>query len=236
MIDDNRIYVIARYKEDLSWVENLKGNILIFNKSEFFDYKFPRQDLENYGRETQTFVNFIVRYYNLLKDYDSVVFLQGNPFEHCTDVLDKISKVDPKSFEFLSDKKATTTFPKRHYYSMHLSTMCRLFNMEYDWTLEEFIESENDSRASLESLRHFEHCIALCQILKINTQNLQFDWASGCQYQVPVEKILNKPLEWWVTIHHIHTYFSKIRKVDFFSYVLETVWPLLINHVPNSYE
>ena len=82
MDQSKRIFVIARYKENLDWVYNLKGNIVVYNKSENFKYDFPRHDVENFGRETETFIKFIVQYYNQLDDYDSVVFLQGNPFDH----------------------------------------------------------------------------------------------------------------------------------------------------------
>jgi hypothetical protein len=154
MDQSNRIFVIARYKEDLEWVYNLKGSISIYNKSETFEYQFPRHDVDNFGRETESFIRFIIQYYNQLDDYDSVVFLQGDPFDHCKNVIDKINYIDPKSFEYLSDKLATTTFPNEDYFPFHLSTMCRLFGVEHDWNIDIFSKTDNDCNTKISSIRH----------------------------------------------------------------------------------
>jgi len=234
MDQSKRIFVIARYKENLDWVYNLKGNIAVYNKSETFEYNFPRHDVENFGRETETFIKFIVQYYNQLDDYDSVVFLQGNPFDHCENILEKLNSIDCKSFEYLSDKLAITTFPNEDYFILHLSTMCRLFNIEHDWNIHKFSKSENDGNVKISSIRHLENCMALCYSLGIPTQGKQYEWASGCQYQVPVKMIKNKPLQWWLNIHNMHTFFSSAKKLDFYSYVLETIWPLIFKYNPSK--
>ncbi len=70
--------VIARYKENISWVEKFKSldhiQVTVYNKHS------GENQLPNVGREAHTYVHHII------KDYDSpsehYLFLQGNPFEH----------------------------------------------------------------------------------------------------------------------------------------------------------
>jgi hypothetical protein len=118
---DNRICVIARYKENLDWVNKLDSSIVIYNKSDTFEYNFPKHDVSNYGRETESFIRFIIQYYNQLDAFDSVIFLQGNPFEHCNSILELIKNTDHKTFAYLSDRNANASFPDSDYFKMHLS-------------------------------------------------------------------------------------------------------------------
>lgn len=81
--------IIARFKEDTSWVTKLNHDYLIFNKNED-DVESFQYNLPNKGREGHTFTNYIVNNYEKLPDY--VIFLQGNPFDHCESVLEKINE------------------------------------------------------------------------------------------------------------------------------------------------
>lgn len=67
--------VIARYQENIEWVNQLACNVVIVNKAQ----------LGNTGREAASWLWFIAQHYDNLKgDY---VFAQGNPFEHCPDFV-----------------------------------------------------------------------------------------------------------------------------------------------------
>ena len=71
--------VIARYNEELDWVNNLnKENVIIYNKGA--DEHSSAIKRENIGREVESFFYYIIENYNNLPDY--VIFLQGNPFDH----------------------------------------------------------------------------------------------------------------------------------------------------------
>jgi len=70
------LFVISRYKEDITWSKDLKK--VIYDKS-----KIPVEGsvrLLNVGREGDTYIRYIINNYDKLEEY--TVFLQGNPFDH----------------------------------------------------------------------------------------------------------------------------------------------------------
>lgn len=87
--NNNHTYnvVIARYKENLDWINNMnKSNIIIYNKSEeIIENSISRP---NIGRDPETFLYHIIENYDNLPDY--LIFLQGDPFPHSTINKDNI--------------------------------------------------------------------------------------------------------------------------------------------------
>jgi hypothetical protein len=88
MNQNNLEIVIARYKENLDWAKSLKYKINIFNKNED-DYALFENNLPNVGREGHTHFKYIIDNFDNLPQY--IAFLQGHPFDHCHDVIDKIN-------------------------------------------------------------------------------------------------------------------------------------------------
>ena len=43
-MNHKRLYVIARYNEDISWVEELQGDIIVYNKGENYRWNFNKID------------------------------------------------------------------------------------------------------------------------------------------------------------------------------------------------
>ena len=83
--------VVARYNEHLDWLgpfcrKKLVDRIFIYNKGT--DNLIPPQcdilttveDRFNEGRDVETYVYHISKYYDNLGDY--TLFLQANPFDH----------------------------------------------------------------------------------------------------------------------------------------------------------
>ena len=70
--------VVARYLEDLSWVNNIPPqiNARIYDKS-------PSGNTPNVGREAHTYLHHICENYDALPDL--TVFAQGKPFDHAFD-------------------------------------------------------------------------------------------------------------------------------------------------------
>ncbi len=75
--------IVAKYKEDVSWTSAFDSSkVFIYDKSPNpIEGSIPRA---NIGREVESFFYHIIKYYDNLPDY--LVLLQGNPFDHFTEV------------------------------------------------------------------------------------------------------------------------------------------------------
>lgn len=71
--------IVARYKEDVSWLENVKCPYIVYDKSGLSVDGFV--PLPNIGREGATYLHHIVENYDNLHSYN--IFIQGYPFDHC---------------------------------------------------------------------------------------------------------------------------------------------------------
>ena len=65
------IAVIAKYREDISWINKLECPSRVYDKG---------KDIPNVGREAETYLRYIIENYHSLPDH--VAFLQGKPFDH----------------------------------------------------------------------------------------------------------------------------------------------------------
>ncbi|NBS67523.1 DUF3431 domain-containing protein [bacterium] len=81
----NLSIVVARYDEDIRWIEDLPSNILehviIYNKGD--PIKIPDLNVIticNVGRESHTYLTYIIDNYDHLPEH--VIFIQANPFQH----------------------------------------------------------------------------------------------------------------------------------------------------------
>lgn len=86
----NKYVVVAKYKEDITWVKDYfddSWHIFVYDKS----IKYI-----NVGREAETFLRFITEIYNKLEKEDTIILLQGNPFDHITNLnlLNVINKTN----------------------------------------------------------------------------------------------------------------------------------------------
>lgn len=80
--------VVARYHEDISWLDHINGDKLVLEKGNLTS-KFQDINLPNVGRESHSYLYYITNEYNNLEDY--TCFLQGNPFPHCADIINAIN-------------------------------------------------------------------------------------------------------------------------------------------------
>lgn len=81
----NSLLVVCRYNEDLSWVNKISQNYIIFNKGNDIDYPNSIKQT-NISREEYTYLKYIVdNYYSLP---DRVIFSQAEPIQHSPDFLD----------------------------------------------------------------------------------------------------------------------------------------------------
>lgn len=91
--------VVARYREDLGWLESLQHwPTTVYDKGD----PQAAHALPNVGREADTYLQHIVQHYDELAEV--TVFLQGNPFDHVQNLFEKIGSLDEKvQFRDLGD-------------------------------------------------------------------------------------------------------------------------------------
>jgi hypothetical protein len=71
--------IVARYNENINWLSSEMSNCIIYNKGDKLDIE-NEIFLENVGRESDTYLHYIItNYYNLP---DVVVFTQANIADH----------------------------------------------------------------------------------------------------------------------------------------------------------
>lgn len=90
------LMVIAKYKEDISWVSSIKIPYKIYDKS---DGSIP-----NIGREAETFIRFIVEHYDAPDFPDFTVFVQGNPWDHTGNCQEKTMQMIYNTRNLSKDK------------------------------------------------------------------------------------------------------------------------------------
>ena len=83
------VYVIAHYQENLDWLQeyNISSKSIVYhkgNQSQFIKDVWQWQTLPNVGRETHTYLTYIIDNYDQLPEV--VVFLQGKISDHTSHV------------------------------------------------------------------------------------------------------------------------------------------------------
>lgn len=74
--------VVAQYKEDVEWIKAALGwKVTVITKGD---------DLPNKGRESSSYLYFIIKIYPFIKPNDVFAFTQGDPFPHCPNILDRL--------------------------------------------------------------------------------------------------------------------------------------------------
>ena len=164
--------VVAKYKEDVSWTQNIKHKVIIYDKS---DELIPGSiQLYNVGREAETFLYHIVNNYHNLDDV--TVFLQGNPFDHVQLLVgwrvlltkDEIGKLINKINTEITSESDFSSF----------------YQVVY-----------NDP-AGTNGTNTNEMCLKY-----YGTQYNHYTLSPGAQYIVPKKYILSRPYEFWKRLH-----------------------------------
>jgi hypothetical protein len=113
--------VVSRFNEDLTWLSQVPKTIriIVYNKGEPISGMLDNIDvisLPNLGRDCHTIFHHIYENYDNLTDF--VIFLQGNPFDHCKYVLHCLGSLTYRThFEYLCDWKPVTCLEGCPYHS-----------------------------------------------------------------------------------------------------------------------
>lgn len=97
-----RKYVIARFNEDVSWLETLPANeVVIYNKGELLNNAYFANNIRNVpniGRDSHTHLYYITANYNNLPDI--IIFSQGYIIDH---IPEQYGTTPAKYLELLGD-------------------------------------------------------------------------------------------------------------------------------------
>ena len=80
--------VVSRYNENINWTK-VFDNVIIYNKGTKIENLKNQIYLKNVGREGHTYFRYIYDNYDDLKDY--TIFLQGRPFDHSPNLIQKLN-------------------------------------------------------------------------------------------------------------------------------------------------
>jgi len=88
----SREFVIAKHVRSTQWTNQLKGNVIIYNKSK--DNLLPGEILiePNFGRCIHTYVTHILKNYENLAD--ETFFAQDSPFEHVPEYINIVNNIN----------------------------------------------------------------------------------------------------------------------------------------------
>jgi hypothetical protein len=82
--------IVARYQEPIAWTASHRGiwNVHIVQKQLPESCGTPSVieamgDVPNEGREASSYLWWIVEHYDKIQPGDRIVFVQGNPYDHC---------------------------------------------------------------------------------------------------------------------------------------------------------
>lgn len=85
-----KLLVVARYQEDIGWVDKTGLPCFIYNKGPALAR--PCKTVPNKGRDSETYLRFILEHYHCLPDL--VVLAQGHPFDHCPNFMDRLAAAE----------------------------------------------------------------------------------------------------------------------------------------------
>jgi hypothetical protein len=235
-----RINIVARYKENLDWIEELDGDVIVYNKGEDWSWNYNKIDVPNYGREAETFVRAIVDLMSngKIREYDEIVLLQGNPLEHCPNLFE-ILKEHTLGYIPLCKWLTTHYTPKTDYiFNTHKHFVDLFFNetnknmkmpeipehtpvnLFFTCADGEVIDFGSESKDTM----------YLCSIIGIPYKNKVVSWANGAQYLLHRNLITSKDLNWWKELHNLLLYVSKDLGTDRIAYSIERIWPEIWKH------
>lgn len=164
--------VVARYNEPLEWTREFRATI--YNKGDACGYQTI--SMPNVGREGHTYYSHIYNNYYTLAD--TTVFLQGSPFDHSPNILERLRELSKRvcgGFEYLSENVyQSNTWECPYHGGLPLSRV-------------------------YEELFGLSHLGSLCKSV-FGRFYMPFEFGAGAQFAVTRERIHRRPREFYLKI------------------------------------
>jgi len=117
------VVVVAKYKEDTKWSDDLDSFVV---QKEIH--------MDNWGREPSSFLWYIINHYDELEGY--YAFVQGNPFDHCHNLISDVNKDPLTGFEWLGDTNYLTDENGSPYHTgLPVKHICDLLGLEVKYPI-----------------------------------------------------------------------------------------------------
>jgi hypothetical protein len=185
--------VVARYNEDIKWLNNEMPNCIVYNKGDKLNIENEIL-LENVGRESETYLQYIITNYNNLPDV--VVFTQAR-------ISDHVGSNDIKYLLKLKDQALCHSKSKN--FLRHNDTGKNI-HFDKEWNLRNngyYLKDNYKDNKPITFLEWFQTNI------DVNYPNPINIYVYGI-FAVNKKKILNKPIEYYKKLilevnHHINS-------------------------------
>lgn len=196
--------VVTRFNENIDWTCNLPYSMCIYNKG-IPHLKQSFIQLPNFGREADAMLYHITQRYNCLSE--TTAFLQGNPFDHCWNVLQLLEK---------------------HQHTTEVTWL----GSNWGPVTKRFDGGPGNGSQFMV----LETCDKLFKDCNFDT-NTPFKFSAGAQYIVPKRFILNKSLAWWQHTYSVFKssfcLVSGHGHKNSAPWIFERIWPLIWNYSDN---
>lgn len=188
--------IISRYKENIDWINNINQNINITVYNKFYQ---ETNLLQNVGREGHTYLNHIINHYDNLDDI--MVFLQGNPLDHYTNIIKDINDFYESHEHNIHDQHYTKFLSKEYYEGVY----------------------GNNYRAHKNGLPIYYFFDLLFNIKLEPKTRLKIFY--GGQFIVHKNNILNRPKDFYIFLIKFLSY--EVDPIE--GYILERLWPYILD-------
>lgn len=187
--------IVARYNEDIRWLNDVMNDCIIYNKGPSLNIK-NEVTLPNMGRESETYLHYIIDNYDNLPDV--VVFTQGKIIDHIQEFPrnphNYLLKLKTEAFELGKSKARLRNINN----SVH-SPWCKNWNLRKG---EYYLSANYKNNKPIVYEEWFKEKIC------VNYPD-PTDFYSNGLFAVKKELILNKPIEYYKELikevnHHIN--------------------------------
>jgi hypothetical protein len=186
--------IVARYNEDITWLKSEMRNCIIYNKGNplFIENEIF---LENVGRESETYLHYIITNYDNLPDV--VVFTQARISDH---------KGSDDVNYLINIKNEALKYSKSQNFFIHYDEGGKCIHYDKTWNLKEdgyYLKDNYKNNKPITFLEWFETNI------DINYPDPNYIYNSAI-FAVKKENIINKPIEYYKKLilevnHHINS-------------------------------
>ena len=179
----NKKIVISRYNEDISWINNYSYDYIVYNKGEKIEEVHNVLNVENIGNNQRDIFQFIVENYDNLPNI--IVFVQGNPYDHCKkEKFDKLILSEQftslESYEDIIQSNAQT-----------LDKYGGFMEINNSW----YINHYNNTLGQTCAWTSFNHFMDSCFVNYVSNHWNRF--APGSQYIITKEIAHHYPKNFW---------------------------------------